>query len=190
MKFGYARVSSNTQDHAAQVEALKAAGCERIFSEKASGKSTNGRPELEKERKAISRGIRILVITTTNLHDLERTALLAPVLNHVNCVGKSVDEGRGDHCGYPSLAAARPIAVERRSGSPPQCRRELPSTHTRTRSFRRIRFFHLIQFGKAAPSTPAPRQACPGPSHYEGSTSAFGWWVNDIRPAHWGLNPV
>ena len=32
MKFGYARVSSNTQDHAAQVEALKAAGCERIYS--------------------------------------------------------------------------------------------------------------------------------------------------------------
>lgn len=45
---GYARVSSNTQDHAAQVEALKAAGCERIFSEKASGKSTNGRPEFAK----------------------------------------------------------------------------------------------------------------------------------------------
>jgi Resolvase, N terminal domain len=37
MKFGYARVSSNTQDHAAQVEALQAAGCERIYGEKASG---------------------------------------------------------------------------------------------------------------------------------------------------------
>jgi DNA invertase Pin-like site-specific DNA recombinase len=54
MKFGYARVSSNTQDHAAQVEALKAAGCERIFSEKASGKLTNGRPEFAKLMKALN----------------------------------------------------------------------------------------------------------------------------------------
>ena len=30
MKYGYARVSSDSQDYSAQVEALKAAGCERI----------------------------------------------------------------------------------------------------------------------------------------------------------------
>ena len=48
MKYGYARVSSDTQDYAAQVEALKAAGGEHIHSEKTSGKSTNGRPELAK----------------------------------------------------------------------------------------------------------------------------------------------
>jgi DNA invertase Pin-like site-specific DNA recombinase len=48
MKIGYARVSSDTQDYAAQVEALKLAGCGQIFSEKASGKSVNGRPVLAK----------------------------------------------------------------------------------------------------------------------------------------------
>ena len=37
MKVGYARVSTDTQTHDAQVAALKAAGCERIFVETASG---------------------------------------------------------------------------------------------------------------------------------------------------------
>ena len=41
-KVGYARVSSNTQDYQGQVDALKAFGCERIYSEKQSGKSTDG----------------------------------------------------------------------------------------------------------------------------------------------------
>ena len=61
MKCGYARVSSKTQDYAAQVEALKSAGCERIFSEKASGKSTNGRPEFAKLLKALLPGDTVVV---------------------------------------------------------------------------------------------------------------------------------
>ena len=56
------QVSSNTQDHAAQVEAPKAAGCERIFSEKASGRSTNGRPEFAKLMKALNHGDVVTVV--------------------------------------------------------------------------------------------------------------------------------
>lgn len=37
MKIGYARISTDTQTHAAQIEALMAAGCEKIFTETASG---------------------------------------------------------------------------------------------------------------------------------------------------------
>jgi DNA invertase Pin-like site-specific DNA recombinase len=61
MRFGYSRVSSTTQDYAAQVEALQAAGCERVFAEKASGRSTNGRPELAKLMKAVAPGDTVVV---------------------------------------------------------------------------------------------------------------------------------
>lgn len=45
MKVGYARVSTQEQDTAAQIDALKAAGCERAFAETASG-AQRDRPEL------------------------------------------------------------------------------------------------------------------------------------------------
>jgi len=47
MLIGYARVSTDDQDTAAQVAALKAAGCERIYREKASGGRWD-RPELHR----------------------------------------------------------------------------------------------------------------------------------------------
>src|ERR1035437_220158 len=45
MQIGYARVSTDDQDTAVQVTALKSAGCERIYREKASGGRWD-RPEL------------------------------------------------------------------------------------------------------------------------------------------------
>src|ERR1700675_2185519 len=47
MMLGYARVSTSEQDTATQVSALKSAGCEKIFLEKASGGRWD-RPELHR----------------------------------------------------------------------------------------------------------------------------------------------
>ena len=71
MRYGYARVSSKSQDYAGQVAALEAAGCERIFSEKVSGKSTDGRRELEKLKRGLLPGDTIVV---TKLDRLARSS--------------------------------------------------------------------------------------------------------------------
>jgi DNA invertase Pin-like site-specific DNA recombinase len=61
MKYGYARVSSDSQSYQSQVQALKAAGCEKIFSEKISGKSVDNRPQFKKMVKALLPGDTVVV---------------------------------------------------------------------------------------------------------------------------------
>jgi DNA invertase Pin-like site-specific DNA recombinase len=56
MHIGYARVSSTQQNLDRQLGALRAQGCDKIFAEKASGKSMKGRPQLEKAIDALGTG--------------------------------------------------------------------------------------------------------------------------------------
>ena len=55
-KIGYARVSTSAQNLDRQIAALRAAECDVIFREKASGKDTHGRPQLEKAIDALGSG--------------------------------------------------------------------------------------------------------------------------------------
>lgn len=69
MIIGYARVSTDAQALDAQVEALQAAGAERIFQEKISG-ARRERPELRRLRASLNQGDVLLV---TRLDRLARS---------------------------------------------------------------------------------------------------------------------
>lgn len=71
MLVGYARVSSVGQSLEVQLEALSAAGCENIFSEKRSGTSTAGRDELNEALSFVREGDTLMV---TRLDRLARSA--------------------------------------------------------------------------------------------------------------------
>jgi DNA invertase Pin-like site-specific DNA recombinase len=64
---GYARVSSADQEFNGQIERLQAAGCERVYSEKVSGKSTNGRPKLARAIAALGTGDVLVVVRLDRL---------------------------------------------------------------------------------------------------------------------------
>jgi DNA invertase Pin-like site-specific DNA recombinase len=64
---GYARVSSLDQDYDSQVDRLKTAGCERVFSEKASGKDRNGRHALQKAIGTLKPGDTLIVVRLDRL---------------------------------------------------------------------------------------------------------------------------
>jgi DNA invertase Pin-like site-specific DNA recombinase len=81
-RIGYARVSSKGQCNDSQIEALEGAGCERVFSEKASAKSLKARPQFEKLKHALEPGDIVVVYKLDRLarssrdlhnilHDLE-----------------------------------------------------------------------------------------------------------------------
>jgi len=66
MKIGYARVSTLDQNPQSQTDALKAAGCDRIVTEKVSGASSS-RPQLDKLLKGLGAGDVLVVVRLDRL---------------------------------------------------------------------------------------------------------------------------
>jgi len=60
MLIGYARISTNDQNLDMQRDALKKAGCEKVFIEQMSG-GLDSRPELDRTMKALSEGDTLIV---------------------------------------------------------------------------------------------------------------------------------
>src|SRR5262249_46854296 len=83
MIVGYARVSTNDQDLSSQLEALKAAGAEKVWREKVSGAKTD-RPELAKLMRSLNHGDVLLV---TRLDRLARST--RDLLNVLDTVTKA-----------------------------------------------------------------------------------------------------
>jgi DNA invertase Pin-like site-specific DNA recombinase len=74
LKYGYARVSTSEQDHAGQVDALKAAGVVKVFSEKISGVRSD-RPQLVRAIAALDQGDTLAVVRIDRLARSSRDLL-------------------------------------------------------------------------------------------------------------------
>ena len=84
MLFGYARVSTTDQNTALQLDALKAAGCERIFSDEGVSGGATKRPALDKALAALRPGD---VLVVWKLDRLGRS------LSHLIHITKQLGDG-------------------------------------------------------------------------------------------------
>src|SRR4051794_31241556 len=101
MLLGYARVwKAEDQDPAAQVSALKAAGCTRVYEEKASGGRWD-RPELHRLLDHLREGDMVVV---WKLDRLSRS--LKDVLHIMECIGNA-GAGFRSITGYPKKEKAQ-----------------------------------------------------------------------------------
>lgn len=86
MKIGYARVSTQDQDNAAQIAALKKAGCEKVFEEKESGGRWD-RPQLHKALEMMRAGDELVVFKLDRLSRSLRDLIL--LLERLDEIGAS-----------------------------------------------------------------------------------------------------
>ncbi len=88
MLIGYARVSTQDQDTALQLDALNKVGCQKIYQEKASGASRRGRVELAKSLESLTRGD---VLVVYKIDRIARSLFdLLDILRHLERVGATI----------------------------------------------------------------------------------------------------
>lgn len=88
MYIGYARVSTQDQDTALQLDALAKAGCERVFQEKASGASRRGRAELARCLSSLCKGD---VLVVYKIDRIARSLFdLLEILRQLEAVGATI----------------------------------------------------------------------------------------------------
>jgi len=92
MLLGYARVSTDGQDHTLQIDALRAAGCDKVIVETASGTRTD-RPELAKALEQVRQGDVLVIWRLDRLaRSLRHLIDIADDLNGRGIALKSITE--------------------------------------------------------------------------------------------------
>ena len=133
MIYGYARVSTETQDITGQLAQLKAAGCEKVFRDKLSG-ATADRPQLRKLMADLSHGD-VVIIPAVDRLSRDTTDLLV--------IARQMQQAEA---GIRSLAEV----------ADPACRRT--TTTSNSPEYRLLSVGQFLAFGRTqyrAPSTPA-----------------------------------
>jgi DNA invertase Pin-like site-specific DNA recombinase len=148
--FGYARVSTNGQDLAAQDAELRSAGCAKTFKEKASGAKTD-RPELAKAISKLEPGD---VLVVTRLDRLARST--RDLLNVLDELGKRGAGFRSLKDSWADTTSAHGRLMLTILGGLAEFEREL--IRARTGEGRKRAKARGVRFGRPRKLTPHQRQ--------------------------------
>jgi DNA invertase Pin-like site-specific DNA recombinase len=148
--FGYARVSTGGQSLAAQIAELKAANCEKIFQEKASGAKSD-RKQLAKLMAQLETGD---VVIVTRLDRLARSML--DLLTTLNTITKADAGFKSLRDTWADTTTAQGRLMVNILGSLAEFEREL--ILARTGEGRKRAMANGVKFGRPAKLTPHQRK--------------------------------